>query len=150
MAVSGAVGVAMLTGAAPAAADPSAPAANARAACVVKDATSESGQRVAGSPVRFRYPDTPYVGARFSSCTGKISIYFGGFKRGDATHYNIRWGTNQYESPVTNSGRILRFNDPGETRPGYHTFKVQACNRGSGVQKSGCTRWSPEISMPRH
>ena|SRR5882757_9895471 len=131
------------------------------ASCTVSDGTTPAGERVGSNPVRFRYPDTPYVGARFDRCKGKVYVYYGGFKPAGATHYNIRWGTNQWEDTVTDSGRIRTFNDPGDKRPGVHTFVVQACRRGGPVGvppgfpqppirgRSSCTRWSPEIQLPR-
>jgi hypothetical protein len=156
-----ALAITLLSGAAPASADPGPRGTASSAGCTVSDGTARTGERVAGNPVRFRYPDSPYVGARFDRCAGKVIVYFGGYRPGGATHYNIRWGTNQFESAVTDKGRLMTFDDPGDRRPGDHTFIVQACRRGGPVAvpsgfpqppvhgRSSCTRWSPEVHLPR-
>jgi hypothetical protein len=121
----------------------------ARASCTVTDGKADQGQRIGGNPVRFQYPDSPYLGARLDRCTGKIYLYYSqNPDLGYATHYNIRWGTNQYEARG-GYNRKFTFNDPRDPRPGIHTFMVQACIDGGFLESDTCGRWSPEVRLPR-
>lgn len=123
-------------------------ASPAQASCTVTDGRSRTGQQVGSNPVRYRYPDSPYLGARFDRCTGKIHLYYGGVRTDFYTHYNIRWGTNQYEARM-GANRRATFNDPGDPRPGNHGFIVQACRDTPIMVPDYCTRWSPQVQLPR-
>jgi hypothetical protein len=117
----------------------------AAAGCVVKDGTAGDGQRLGGSPVRFDYPDSPYVGLRYNSCAGTVKIYYGGYN--NITHYNVRVNGGQRE---TRAGERLVLSVP--VNPGRPvSVQVQACQHGEWVvvarKPSSCTRFSPPVTV---
>ncbi|KPI20620.1 hypothetical protein OV450_0086 [Actinobacteria bacterium OV450] len=114
--------------------------------CFFRDGTTTGGgMNTGGTPPRFAYGNSPYLGAQFDSCGDVVRIYYGGY---NATHYNIR-----YVSPT--SGRWVQQELGGGSRQvwtitaqaGDYNFVIQACNRGGALSRSSCTRWSPQIYL---
>ncbi|MFF1479132.1 hypothetical protein ACFVYD_16485 [Streptomyces sp. NPDC058301] len=114
--------------------------------CFFRDGTAPNGgSDTGGTPPRFQYGNSPYLGAQLDSCGDVVRVYFGGY---NSTHYNIR-----YVSPT--SGRWVQQELAGGPRrvwtitaeAGDYNFVVQACNRGGALSHSSCTRWSPQIYL---
>ncbi|MBP2366479.1 hypothetical protein [Pseudonocardia parietis] len=120
------------------------------AGCVKKDGTARSGRRVGSNPVRFDYPDAPYVGARYDSCRGEITVYYGGYTGN--THYNVMVNGRQSEvGPGEAKKRTIPVT-PGS----FVSAQVQSCERGRVVtrwplppirERSTCTRFSPTVTV---
>lgn len=100
--------------------------------CFFRDGTApDGGMNTGGTPPRFAYGNSPYLGARFDSCGDVVRVYFGGY---NGTHYNIR-----YVSPT--SARWVQQELAGGPRKvwtitaeaGDYNFVVQACNRGGAL-----------------
>jgi len=120
-----------------------APAASAEACGVggadITDGVADSGRAVPGTPLRYEYENSPYVGVRRDDCAGTIKIYYGGYS--GITHYNVRIGAAQRELAPRARGVVTE-----SIRPGDHpSITVQACKRGGLFESSSCTRWSPTI-----
>ena len=117
-----------------------APATGAQAApaagCYTRDGfPPKGGTNTGGTPPRYKFSDSPYVGATYESCENVIKLYFGGYS--SAEHYRITWQADTGDWQVTRG-------NPGARKvwtlqaPGYdYNFRVQACNG------SACTRSSP-------
>jgi hypothetical protein len=109
------------------------------------DARATEGQEIAGSPKKYEFGDSPYIGARYDKCARLLKIYFGGYN--GITHYNIRYDSgNQYELAPHERGVWSPKHGDSLYEIG-RKFSVQACKRGSGLSSSSCTRWSPVISF---
>ncbi|GAA3058399.1 hypothetical protein GCM10010464_23710 [Pseudonocardia yunnanensis] len=109
------------------------------------DGFATEGQEIPGSPKRYEFGDSPYVGVRYDRCLQTIKVYFGGYT--GITHYNISpgWGPQLELAPlergVWTAGRNFRPLPPRDT---LH-FSVQACKRGGFLGRSTCTAWSPVV-----
>jgi len=115
----------------------------ASAACVVRDGVGTTGREIEGNPRRYKYDDSPYLGARFDSCGDSIKIYFGGST--GMTHYNLRHGTGHQQELSPRKAGVLTIASPSGYQGRNYSFAVQACNRGGTFQPSSCTRWSPSV-----
>jgi len=110
------------------------------------DGVATAGQEIAGSPKRYEFGDSPYVGARYDQCLQTIKVYFGGYT--GITHYNIRpgWGPQVEVAPhrkgVWTAPKAARNWPRNEVY-----FSVQACRRGGVLQKSSCSAWSPVVKI---
>lgn len=122
---------------APAVATDTAPVAK---GCYTRDGfpPQKSGNNIGGTPNRYEYNNSPYIGGRYESCGNVIKLYYGGYTT-NLTHYRVRW---QHDN---DSWQVSR-QSPGERRvwtldaPGNdYNFMVQACNGNS------CTSWSPQL-----
>ena len=112
--------------------------------CTVNNGRAYSGRAIGGSPPRFEYDNSPYLGARYDSCGDSVKLYYGGYT--GITHYNIRWGNTQREVGP-GQARVLTLN-ASQFGEGDVDFVVQACKRGSGpFSTSSCTRWSPPVRL---
>lgn len=113
-------------------------------ACYRTDATAPGGGRnIGGSPTRYKWDHTPYIGARYYSCGRTVDVIYGGAR---ATHYNVRWVApggpwEQGELPAGSS--VWSW----PARYGDYSLTIQACNRGGFGQRSSCTNWSPVIYL---
>ncbi len=110
------------------------------AACKINDGVATTGSQVGANPVRYEYGNSPYVGARYNSCTDVIKVYFGGYT--NLTHYNVIYGSRQYEL-AAGPAKVWTVTPPSYDT--WVTFSVQGCIRGSWPQPSRCTRWSPTL-----
>jgi hypothetical protein len=128
------------------------PGAVPAAACFTRDGSARDGRRVGANPIRFDYPDSPYVGARYDSCQGVVRIHFGGYVSG-VTHYNVRVNGGQVETRAGEALLITRQVGPG----GPVSIDAQACTRGRIItpvpgfppirERSSCTRFSPLVTV---
>ncbi|WP_188187758.1 hypothetical protein [Nonomuraea sp. SYSU D8015] len=112
--------------------------------CVIRDGTSSKGYRVGSNPTRYTYDDTPYLGARYNSCTNKVTLYYGGYSAAPGYYYNLRTGAGAQWEVQPGSARKYTMRAPGGT---YMTAMVQLCRRGELLHRSTCTRWSPQVRV---
>jgi hypothetical protein len=118
-------------------------------ACIVRDGTPSGGRSRGGSPPRYEFDTSPYVGVRYDSCGRSFKIYYGGYT--GVTHYNLchsklGYPCLQLEMRATAAGVYTMFvNDDDKKLP--HLFAVQACKRGGFLQPSSCTSWSPTVTV---
>jgi hypothetical protein len=122
-----------------------APAASASACPVggaeITDGVADSGRAVPGTPLRYEYEDSPYIGVRRDDCAGTFKIYYGGYT--GITHYNVRIGAVQRELAPRARGVVVEPVGRGD----HPSVTVQACKRGGLFESSSCTRWSPTITV---
>ncbi|MBF8191290.1 hypothetical protein ITP53_37440 [Nonomuraea sp. K274] len=120
-------------------------APSAAAGCVIRDGVSSTGTETGRNPTRFEYTDSPYLGARYNSCTDKVVLYYGGYTNTAAGwHYNVRFTTGGQRELSPGSSRKWTFNNPGGTSL---SAVVQLCKKGGFAQRSSCTRWSPTVRV---
>ena len=110
--------------------------------CKINDGVATTGSPVGANPVRYEYGNSPYVGARYNSCTDVIKVYFGGYT--NLTHYNVIRGARQYEL-APGPARVWMITPASWDY--VATFSAQGCVRGDWPQPSRCTRWSPTVSV---
>ena len=108
--------------------------------CKINDGVATTGSPVGANPVRYEYGNSPYVGARYNSCTDVIKVYFGGYT--NLTHYNVIHGSRQYEL-APGPARVWTITPASWDY--VVTFRAQGCVRGDWPQPSRCTRWSPTV-----
>ncbi|GGU79980.1 hypothetical protein GCM10010260_10170 [Streptomyces filipinensis] len=132
---------------------PNAGAASATAVDVTKQACYETdgyppdgGRSTGEDPVRYKWDNTPYIGARYSSCGRVARIYYGGYTT-NTTHYNVRWAPPGGSWRQTELGPGARQVWTISAAWGDYNFMVQACNRGGIFQQSRCTNWSPQLYL---
>ncbi|GAA1248804.1 hypothetical protein GCM10009609_10280 [Pseudonocardia aurantiaca] len=133
-------GAAVFAVAAPASAAPAA-----AGQCTVRDGTSRLGSQFGTNPVKFEFPDSPYVGMRWSSCTNKVVIYYGGYTPGlPGEFYQLRRAetSEQVKVPI-GERRTWTINAPGTT---IMTISAQYCQKPV-IGSSRCTRWSPVVTV---
>lgn len=112
------------------------------------DAVATVGQEITGSPKRYEFGDSPYIGARYDKCLQTYKVYYGGYS--GITHYNLRpsWGPQvelaAHERGVWTAPKHARNWPQSDLR-----FTVQACKRGGFLERSSCSAWSPEVSFRR-
>ncbi len=113
--------------------------------CTVRDGTSRLGTPIGSNPVRYEYPDSPYLGLRWSSCTNKVVIYYGGYTPGLAGEfYQLRYGETgeQVKVPV-GERRTWTVNAPAAVSM---TVSAQYCQKPV-IGSSRCSRWSPAVNV---
>ncbi|MCB5180193.1 hypothetical protein [Streptomyces antimicrobicus] len=124
----------ILTGPAAQAAQ-SAPAAQCR---TTNGFPPKGGTNTGGTPPRYKFSNSPYIGAIYDSCDNVIKLYFGGYSA-NLTHYIVRmqWDTTDWQDIRMAPGprRMWTVEAPGRD----YNFLVQACNG------SACTRFSPQL-----
>ncbi|MFF2131495.1 hypothetical protein ACFVW1_40305 [Streptomyces olivochromogenes] len=100
------------------------------------------GTNIGGSPNRYKWDGSPYMGARYDSCRGYVDVIYGGYR---ATHYNVRWVApgGPWEQGELSAAKGL-WSWPA--RHGDYNLTIQACNRGA-LQRSSCTNWSPQLYL---
>ncbi|TDU73645.1 hypothetical protein [Streptomyces sp. KS 21] len=120
------------------------PAASAEAApardCYSRNGfPTKGGNNIGDTPPRYKFSNSPYIGARYDSCENAITVYFGGTSRTDTTHYTMHWSGDAggwHDQKMHNGAhRMWTIEAPGND----YNFLVQACNGNA------CTRWSPQI-----
>jgi hypothetical protein len=118
--------------------------------CVQHDGTSPTGKFLGGSPPRWVYGVTPYIGVHWDSCESVFKVHYGGYT--GITHYNIAWTAPWFKTPEQRevgpgTAQVFTLFDgvPGFNAP--VTFRVQACKRGGTFQRSSCTPWSPAVTV---
>jgi hypothetical protein len=131
-------------------------ATDAQADCIIRDGTSSTGVATGSNPTRWKYSDTPYIGARYNSCTNKVSFHYGGYPYAKPNRplqsrwYNLRLTTGQqYEQPTKQSESA-----EGERRVAYMVapnrasigVSAQFCTGGVPLA-AHCTRWSPVVQV---
>jgi hypothetical protein len=122
------------------------------APCNINDGRAVSGSPVGSNPTRYEFGNSPYVGARYNSCTDVIQVYFGGgigLVNPWPTHYNVIYGwqsgRRHYEFRASSDRMVWTV-----TPLSYNyvaSFHVQACYRATVSSRSTCTRWSPNIDV---
>ncbi|HTK63632.1 MAG TPA: hypothetical protein VL595_14700 [Pseudonocardia sp.] len=114
--------------------------------CVGDDGIALSGTKMGGSPARFKFANSPYLGARWDTCQHAVVLHFGGMKSADA--YNIRINGKQREVGGGGGDRVFSISDSDKDMPeGIAGITVQACNKGGFLSSSSCTAWSPEVRV---
>lgn len=100
------------------------------------------GRNIGGSPNRYKWDSSPYIGARYNRCNGYVYVLYGGYS---ATHWNVRWAApnGPWEQGELPAGKAL-WSWPA--RHGDYNLMVQACNRGF-LSRSKCTDWSPQLYL---
>jgi hypothetical protein len=107
----------------------------------------DGGRNIGGSPPKYKWDHTPYVGARYASCGRVVTLYYGGYTS-NTTHYNVRWsqpGSHGWKQGELRAGARMKWEMPAGY--GDYNFTVQACNRGGFGQRSNCTNWSPQLYL---
>ncbi|WP_327582468.1 hypothetical protein OHA25_41990 [Nonomuraea sp. NBC_00507] len=112
--------------------------------CDIRDGTSRTGYRTGSNPTRYEYNDTPYLGARYNSCTNNVTLYYGGYGDAPGYYYNLRTGAGAQREVKAGVARKFTFAAPAGS---YVDVMVQLCRRGIPGQKSSCTRWSPVVRV---
>lgn len=108
--------------------------------CYTRDGEppQKSGTDIGGTPPRYEYSNSPYIGGRYDSCNNQIKLYYGGYTT-NLTHYNVRWQHDNTDWRISKQSpgerRVWTLDAPGND----YNFMVQACNGNS------CTRWSPQL-----
>ncbi|MEU0368960.1 hypothetical protein ABZ070_01630 [Streptomyces sp. NPDC006283] len=119
------------------------------------------------SPVRFKWGNSPYLGARYNRCAGTVKVYYGGYPaRGGLfgniaaySHYILRYSTpndfNWHEARLTvGAARVATF----DAFRGDWNFMVKACGgeslgqlfpwgAGRNAAPLWCTAWSPLVYL---
>ncbi|MER5928673.1 hypothetical protein [Streptomyces sp. NPDC002054] len=120
----------------PAAAEAAAPAAQ----CYNRNGfpPQKSGNNIGGTPPKYEYSNSPYIGGRYESCGNTITVYYGGYTT-NTTHYLLNWNSdrNAWTSQRLKAGERMKWtlNAPGND----YNFQVRACNN------TNCTTWSPML-----
>jgi hypothetical protein len=114
-------------------------------ACTIRDGRSPTGTPWGKNPTKYEYPDSPYIGARYNSCTGKVVIYYGGYldEPPGLNFYHLRLTNGEQTRVPPGEARIWTINAPGWPSMGIFT---QACKQQFG-RPSVCTRWSPTVTV---
>jgi hypothetical protein len=113
--------------------------------CVIRDGTSKLGSRTGSSPVRYEYPDSPYVGLRWNSCTDKVVIHYGGYSPElIGEFYQLRRTETGSQVELPNGERRTRtINAPDAAAM---TYIAQYCHRPA-IGSVRCGRWSPPVTL---
>ncbi|MGW7263407.1 hypothetical protein [Streptomyces sp. NPDC054842] len=110
--------------------------------CYVDAYPPGGGTNIGGSPNRYQWSNSPYIGARYNRCNGYVYVIYGGYR---ATHYNVRWaapGGPWEQSELSASKGLWKW----PARHGDYNLMIQACNRGT-FSGSKCTAWSPQLYL---
>lgn len=143
-------GLAAAPGAAAAPAPAKAPATTPEAPCTVRDGYPPGARNtgIGGSPMKYRFANSPYVGARYESCAGTLKLYYGGHTSPRWAYYEVQythptgrdWKTWQVR---IGERRVATWDDPER---GSWNFKVRACAQSiDDAQGRNCTPWSPQL-----
>ncbi|MER7947546.1 hypothetical protein ABTY59_09185 [Streptomyces sp. NPDC096079] len=99
------------------------------------------GINIGGSPNRYKWDNSPYIGARYDRCANRVYVIYGGYR---ATHYNVRWVApgGPWEQGEVGPGGQWSW----PPRHGDYNLTIQACNR-STFGSSKCTAWSPQLYL---
>ncbi|HET9258022.1 MAG TPA: hypothetical protein VFO16_22865 [Pseudonocardiaceae bacterium] len=123
--------------------------------CVINDGKAYTGVSVGSNPTRYQAVYSPYLGARWNSCSHAVTLYIGDYSQG--THYNLLVNGKQRELTGTKGPRQFTLKD-SEFAPGTADFAIQGCTRGGGGifgtdvgrGPSVCTNWSPTVKLVVH
>jgi hypothetical protein len=113
-------------------------------------AVSYDGSRIQGNPPRYRYSNSPYLGAVSDQCSKTVTLYYGNYT---SNVYNIRWSDSsgnakQIEVPNRGGPRQKTMSWSRFSEESKYYFTVQACNKGGLFTSSSCTAWSPTLGVP--
>ncbi|WP_097226723.1 hypothetical protein [Streptomyces sp. OV198] len=119
--------------------------------CTYRDAFSPAGgTNTGGTPKRYRYPGSPYAGARFDGCTNTLKVFYGGNSSPRYAYYEIRYtypsrlGWFSWQMRM-GPNRVATLRAPAH---GDWNFKVRACARTiDGPGPGTCTAWSPQLFL---
>lgn len=129
------------------------------APCEYVNGEATAGQRIGGNPnpPRWKYGNSPSLGAKFDRCGDVVRFYVGGYSK--ASYYKVSWSVNcparsfvkNYKTPGrTVVSTITRSAAHCSSMPGdsYNTYEVRvaACNHKPPAADT-CTRWSPKVLL---
>lgn len=123
-------------------------APQAHSSCVIREGTARTGVPTGSNPTRYRYSDSPYVGARYNSCTNKIVVYYGGYApypSSPTSHhfYHLRLTNGDQAEVPQGLARTWTFIAPAGPSTG---ISAQQCVKVTLIP-AGCTRWSPVVQL---
>ncbi|UUU26512.1 hypothetical protein [Streptomyces sp. DSM 40750] len=150
------LGTAILLGSclalAPGVAQAQSPAAAPQGLCTHRDGyPPDGGTNMGGTPSRYQWRNTPYVGARFDGCTDTLKLYYGGYSRPGYSYYEVRYtnearhGWRTWQLPM-GERRVSTIEGPAH---GSWNFKVRACASSIDDAQGArpCTGWSPQLFL---
>ncbi|MCX5380419.1 hypothetical protein [Streptomyces sp. NBC_00091] len=118
--------------------------------CTIRDGYPPAARNtsIGGTPTKYKYTNSPYVGGRYDSCSQTLKLYYGGYASPRWAYYEVsytyptgrewdRWQGRMGEN------RIVTWNSPER---GSWNFKVRACAQAiDDAQGRNCTSWSPQL-----
>ncbi|GHH80985.1 hypothetical protein GCM10018793_37440 [Streptomyces sulfonofaciens] len=110
----------------------------------------DGGTNIGGDPPRYVSGSSPYLGARYNSCTNKLQVYRGFTSTAHRTYayYDIRFvqpGRHGWQAKQLPMGQRRVWTITPDTS-GDWNFRVRACMRS--IDEDGgatCSSWSPQI-----
>lgn len=141
-----AAGLAVAPGVAAAQASATAPGRQ----CTVRDGYPPTARdtSVGGTPTKYKYTYSPYIGGRYDGCSHTLKLYYGGNSSPRWAYYEVsyahptgrEWGTWQGRM---GENRVATWDNP---EIGSWNFKVRACAQSIDEgQGRNCTSWSPQL-----
>ena len=111
-------------------------------ACTIYDGYATTGEKWGANPPKYEYGNSPYVGARYNSCSDVIRVYYGGYT--NLTHYNVLDRVRGQRELKAGANMVWTVT-PYASTDYWESFSVQGCVRGKWPNPSKCTRWSPTV-----
>jgi hypothetical protein len=112
--------------------------------CHTDGETFGKGSPFGSAPLRWKYRDSPYAGARYNRCANKVTFYYGGYP--ELHHYDVKWtlspkGTTTTDNDYAAGSRKTTLNATHTSGYTTYTVQVRACSA------TACTRWSPIVYL---
>ncbi|MFI1103927.1 hypothetical protein [Streptomyces melanogenes] len=118
--------------------------------CTVRDGYPPQARNtsVGGTPTKYKYTYSPYIGGRYDSCAHTLTLYYGGNSSPRWAYYEVSYAHPSGREWSTWQGRMgeNRYATWSNPEIGSWNFKVRACAQSIDEgQGRNCTSWSPQL-----